>query len=445
MDNLSQRFRTFVAREGLFRKDDKLLLAISGGIDSCALAHLLSTEGYEFGMIHCNYQLRGEDSDKDADLVHELAGRYSCPLHEEIIPPPYPLPDNFNLQLWAREKRYTYFEKILDEYNYHYLVTAHHLDDNLETHLINLIRGSGLAGLRGIPVETDFPAVRPLLEASRTDIESYARAAGLTWREDLSNASDDYLRNRLRHGVIPLLRQAGAQDKNLRSTFDHLRSAEYFYETGIVNHPVVRHTPESIVFDRKKGAGLRLREWRTLLWYHCKDSGFTAEQYRQMLSKGGSYEILSSTHTAQVEPDRISVTPNTTLNFNSTTIRELPVKVSFGPRHIYLDIVEQPAKLYAEGIQFCRIPALPLLLRPRAPGDRFAPYGLQGKTKKVKDLLIDLKLSPWEKKRTPILIDPENRIIAVVGHRVSEGYSVRPEDRHVLRIRFETGSPELPE
>ncbi|PPK86522.1 tRNA(Ile)-lysidine synthase [Neolewinella xylanilytica] len=442
MTELRRGFRAFVAREKLFGPQDRLLLAVSGGLDSCTLAHLLATEGYTFGMAHCNYQLRGEDSDGDERWVRELATRYGCAYHGRTAPPPHPRPAGFNLQIWARQVRYDHFKKILDEYHYTTLLTAHQLDDNLETQLLNLLRGTGLSGMRGVPLQTAFPVARPLLFAGKADILAYALAEGLTWRDDRTNAETDYLRNRLRHTVIPGLRAAGLTDDNLRRTFDHLRSAERFYQDGLLAHPAVTRTEDSLRIDRTL-AGLGERDLLTLLWHYGKNLGFTEDQFRQLATKSGAFEVTSATHRAVVTEETILFRPKSNLVPVASTVERLPATVVFGHQKIRLDVVEAPAVLEERGIDFVRIPQLPLHLRARAPGDRFDPLGMQGR-KKVKDFFIDQKVPHWERDLTPVLVDSEGRIVAIVGHRIANSFAVGPNDERVLRIRTERASPELP-
>jgi tRNA(Ile)-lysidine synthase len=241
---LVDRVDAFVQHEGLLQPGQRVLLAISGGLDSTTLLHYLNQAGYRVGLAHCNYGRRGAESDADEEFVVELARKWDCPVHvthypiptssEPGIASPPTEPKQPNFQEGARHYRYKYFKKILDEYKYEILCTAHHLDDNLETLLINLGRGSGLAGLAGIPVRTDFPLVRPFLCVSRREIEDYARHHRVDWREDASNQSDDYLRNRIRHHLVPVLREVlNLTEGSLERSLRHLRSGLTFYERGI--------------------------------------------------------------------------------------------------------------------------------------------------------------------------------------------------------------------
>ncbi|MGB3801165.1 MAG: tRNA lysidine(34) synthetase TilS [Lewinella sp.] len=440
MPSLVEGFREFVQREQLFQPEDKLLLAISGGVDSVVLASILAGEGYTFAMAHCNYQLRGEASDGDEILVRQLANGYAVPLHTHTTSLPHPLPQNFNLQIWARETRYKYFEKILDEYNYSILITAHHLDDNLETMLLNLLRGTGLAGLRAIPLSTPFPTARPLLFSGKSAIRDYADDRGLIWREDSSNTSLTYQRNRVRHRVVPVLRELGLTDGSLQKTFDHLRSAELFYEWGLTHHPAVVQGVKSVTIKLDVGE-LSTREIVTLLRFHASGFGFSDEEYRQMASATGYLELRSASHVARISPIDITLQPAGGAPIYTVTIETLPAIVQFGGATVQLTLVDRPESLVDSSSLFCRLPEMPLFLRPRAQGDRFRPLGMGGQQKKVKDFFIDLKLPSWQKETTPLLTDTTDRIVAIIPYRIDEAFAVGAKDARVLQIEYKKEAP----
>ncbi|WP_116105585.1 tRNA lysidine(34) synthetase TilS [Lewinella sp. IMCC34191] len=441
MRSLSDRFRDFVREEKLFGTDDTLLLAISGGVDSVVLADLLSETDQPFALAHCNYQLRGEESDQDERLVQHLASAYNVPLHSAVVPLPRPLPEGFNLQIWARNRRYTHFKKILDEYSYPLLVTAHHLDDNLETLLHHLVRGTGLKGLRGIPLHTEFPLVRPLLFASKEDIRAHALDRGLKWREDKTNATLAYQRNRIRHKLVPVLRDLGLMDSSLRDTFDHLRSTEVFLNRALADHPAVTRR-QGMVSIRLAETELSVRDLITLLRFHGEDLGFSEEQYRQMAKASGYVSLHSPTHVARITPEAITMQALQDFKLPNLRIDELPASFGFGDAVMELSVVDRPSSFDGSDRMFCRLPPLPLYLRSRAKGDRFSPYGMGGRQKKVKDFFIDLKLPPWEKDRTPVLTDEAGQIVAIIPYRIDERFAVGPNDESVLEIRYHKQSPE---
>ena len=440
MDSFPSRVQQFIERENLFTRQDRLLVAVSGGLDSCVLTQVLHNLGYSLALAHCNYRLRGSESDADADLVKGMSDDYGVILHSAVTPPPDPVPLGFNLQSWARTVRYDHFKKILNEYSYQILVTAHHLDDNLETQVFHLLRGTGLSGLRGIPVSSSFPLARPLLETPRAEILEYALSEGLQWREDRSNASDAYARNRIRHRLIPLLREMGLTDRGARGTFRHLRSAGNFYVAALADHPAVQQTGGEIVISRN-GHGLSREDLVTLLWFHGKRTGFTEDQYRQMVNAPERFMLRSETHIARVNPATITLCRQEPEVPEAQVIEALPYSADFGTYRISIDEVNHPDDLQGIGVHYCRCVDYPLILRSRAPGDTFAPLGMGGRHKTIKDLLIDRKLAPWEKDLVPLLLDASGEIVCVVGYRIADPYAVSDGDARVLRILYEKRNP----
>ena len=434
--DLPTRFLTFVREEQLFNPTDRLLLAVSGGLDSTVLAHLLHAGGYTFALAHCNFGLRGVESDADAAFVARLARGMNVPLHTTRI---HIDKESESVQVAARDRRYMYFKKILDEYNYDLLVTAHHLDDSLETLLLNLVRGTGLRGLRGIPPRTDFPLARPLLAASRAEIAAYAEAQGISWREDASNAGNDYRRNALRHRVVPVLRELGLTDPALRATLGHLRSAAHLLRTGAERVPGFERMGDTVRWDRRD-ASPTPADAHTVLRELTYGMGFTEEQLRQVVHISGRARIESDTHVAYVSPLLVHIAPRTAPP-PAVAIPNLPRQLTTPAGQLYLDVVDRPATLEAPDTEYCRFPGTPLTLRYRGVGDQFQPLGMQGKRKRLSRYFIDAKVPPWERDRVPLLCDREGGIIAVLGHRIAQPYAVGNEQR-VLRIRLTTESPD---
>ncbi len=442
--DLVANFRKFVFRENLLHPDDQLLLAVSGGLDSTALAYLLKEEGYRFSLVHCNFQLRGDESLGDEAFVRQLAQQLDVRYFSTRFKLDQEKNAGESTQMVARRLRYIYFKKIMDEYKFTVLVTAHHLEDSFETVLLNLIRGTGLPGLRGIGVRTDFMAVRPLLEATRRQIRDYAESRNITWREDASNAADDYERNRIRHHLLPLfLNRFGMSTEGLAATLSNLRSAERFYQRGLGldANPALRRTGEGFTLDRRT-AGLGYVDTVTLLRHHTAHMGFSPEDYRQILTAPGYLEISSRRFVARVSPASIEFRAEDTVPAVAQVIDRLPFELQLPDTTFRLELVAMPGTLDQPGTLFCRFSGFPLHLRPRQAGDRFQPLGMEG-SKKVKDFLIDAKVAPWERKESRVLTDSQGKIMALLPHRIDEAFAVRAPGTKVVRIRWESTNSDL--
>ena len=227
-------FKTHIDKKLAFLKEGKLLIAISGGLDSVILTHLCHKLKLNISLAHCNFNLRGKESDGDEAFVLELAENLDLEVFiEHFSTEEFAKQHKLSTQMAARELRYNWFSELAESLEFDYILTAHHADDNLETFLINLTRGTGLSGLTGIP-EVNDAIVRPLLPFSREELETYVKANHLKWREDSSNASDAYLRNKLRHHVIPVLKETNPNLlQNFKMTLAHLNDTSDIVEESL--------------------------------------------------------------------------------------------------------------------------------------------------------------------------------------------------------------------
>ena len=229
-----KEFKAFIETENLFSQEDKVLLAVSGGIDSVVMAELFHLAGYSFGIAHCNFSLRGKESEGDEAFVEKLAKNYHVPFYrKKFLTAKEAKEKGISIQMAARELRYRWFEEILEKEKYACVATAHHLDDQVETFFINLLRSTGIAGLHGIlPKQGNL--IRPMLFTFRNDIEAFARKHKLTFREDSSNTETKYLRNKIRHEIIPVFRELNpAFPQNLSETISRLRETETLFRASI--------------------------------------------------------------------------------------------------------------------------------------------------------------------------------------------------------------------
>ena len=229
-------FTTYIKKEKLFSKTNTILLTVSGGIDSIVMCELFHQAGLKFGIAHCNFQLRGEESDTDELFVEELAEKYDVQFHSvSFNTAAYAKKNKLSIQLAARKLRYDWFEEIRSQFDYNYIATAHHQDDSIETFFINLIRGTGIAGLHGIlPKQNSI--IRPLLFTNKKEIELFAKKNKLKFREDSSNASDKYVRNKIRHQLIPLLKELNPNiHQTIADDIQRLSETEKVYKKEITN------------------------------------------------------------------------------------------------------------------------------------------------------------------------------------------------------------------
>ncbi len=431
-------------------KKNKLLIAISGGLDSVVLTHLCHDLKLDFSLAHCNFNLRGEESDADEQFVMDLADSLNREVFvESFDKEDYARLNKLSTQMAARKLRYDWFEELADQLEFDFVLTAHHADDNLETVLINLSRGTGLDGLTGIP-EQNGNIVRPLLPFSRDDIEAYAKLKNWKWREDSSNTSDTYLRNALRHHVVPKLKELNPQMlQNFGKTVSHLRDVKDILQDRIDD------VASRIITIKDNGEiHLSIEELKELpnpkvyLYQLLKDYGFTewndvsellnAQSGKQI--KSSSYRLVKSRevlilnkiietqkHEITIDTHQEKVkTPNGVILFFDEA------DALFGTRTDIKDANEKFAKTIFVDKDLLNFP---LSVRGWCEGDYFYPFGMKGK-KKLSKYFKDEKLSLPEKERIQIL-SSGNDIIWVIGRRADDRFKVTNNTEHILKIKIE--------
>ncbi len=438
-------FQAFIAKHQLFEQDHRLLLAISGGRDSVVLAHLLRKIGFSFGLAHANHGLRDEESDLDETFVKELAEQWSVPcfcrrfdLGEE---------KGKSTQMKARELRYSFLEEIRSRNGFDFILTAHHLDDNLETFLINFSRGTGLSGLRGMPVKTGHIR-RPLLFASRIAIDRYVAEHEIAYREDSSNAERKYLRNQIRHDLLSLwYEQSPSLGEVARRNFQELREAEQLQHWA-VDHWLSNWTLEkttdfwkldrNAVHESPYGA-LVIREW-------LRPLGFDREAIRQVktaktgtILAGHDCRLLLATAYLLID-FREEVDSSENFPIHAATFRlDLP---STGEQLTGDLITIDPGTdlLYAKHEALISADQLvyPLAVRHKLPGDSFQPLGLHGKHQRLQDYFVDKKVDRIDRERTWVLLNGNGQIIWIVGHRLDERFKINAETRQALHCVLRT-------
>lgn len=449
MNDLLHLFRENIQREKLFQSGDLLLLAVSGGTDSVVLCELCSQAGFKFVIAHCNFQLRGEESERDQQFVEALAQKNKIRLFvKRFDTREYVLKNNTSVQVAARELRYQWFSELADALKEEtgsqvYILTAHHANDNVETVLMNFFKGTGVAGMRGMLPKTDA-IVRPLLFAPKQKLMDFAKEMQLSFVEDSSNASDKYYRNYIRNQVLPFIQKIypGVQ-ANIISNIDRFREIELLYNQAITVHKKklleVRNNEVYIsVLKLLKAIPLK-----TILFEIIKSYGFTAKQVPETIAlleaETGKF-ILSATH--RILRNRnwliISSLPQSASEVividenNKEVIFEMgklilkTVRVGDGKQQI--SVSPSVACLDATQLTF------PLLLRKWKPGDYFYPFGMK-KKKKLSRFFIDQKLSLPQKERIWV-VEMNKKIIWVVNIRIDERFKLLPESKTMLHLEL---------
>lgn len=435
------QFITNIKEKQLIKPEQKVLLAISGGIDSMVLLHLFERSGFEYGIAHCNFRLRDAESDGDEVFVHEQVEQHGTPAHFETFDTKeYAALKGISIEMAARELRYEFFERIRKEYEYDLIVTAHHQDDLIETFFLNLSRKTGIKGLTGIK-EKKGKLLRPLLFASREDIEKYAAEHYIPYREDSSNNEVVYQRNFLRHKILPLFSELNpAFKKNFMASVDNLKTAYEVYDATIGNeiHEVLTEEKEQSVISIS--ALQNSPHSKTVLLEILSGFGFNSsvvDTVYQSLETLSGKQFFSKTHRLVKDRDVLFIQELTTDEDRVYYIEEDDMEL-FAPFNISVErldakdftIIKEAniACIDLEEVEF------PLLMRKWQQGDYFQPLGMTG-FKKVSDFFIDKKIPLHEKENTWLLCSGK-KIVWIMGQRLDNRFKVTPATKKVLKIEM---------
>jgi tRNA(Ile)-lysidine synthase len=433
------KFQDHIVSRFPFIAQKKLFLAVSGGLDSMVLLHLMKHLPYEIAVLHCNFQLRGLESFGDQDFIRNYCDENNIPVFitqfdTEAFAKDYKL----STQVAARELRYSWFYELLEEKNFDYILTAHHADDNLETFIINLTRGTGLDGLTGIPEEND-KIIRPLLPFSREEILKYAAENNIEWREDSSNASNKYLRNKIRHDLVPILKEINPNFLNaFQKTQSYLQESQEMAEDAsiMIYQQVAKEAEDDIHFDLNQLK--KLPNYKSYLYQWLKEFGFSAWKDIYDLVEGQSgkqvfsdqYRLLKDRSTLILSPILEEIEEKEYHIHESDTEVNFPLKLTLcNVGHITIDS-NKTIFVDAEKIRF------PLVLRKWNEGDVLHPFGMNGKSKKVSKLFKDEKLSLIEKEKIWLLCS-DNQIVWVVGIRQDERFKINNTTNKILKIELQ--------
>ncbi|MGN7514026.1 MAG: tRNA lysidine(34) synthetase TilS [Allomuricauda sp.] len=428
------KFKQHITNAMPFLKGQRLLLACSGGVDSVVLTHLCVAEGMDVALAHCNFNLRGEESDGDETFVRELASKLKLEVFvKRFDTEQYAEKKRLSVQMAARELRYQWFDELLRNKGFDYVLTAHHADDSLETFLINLSRGTGIEGLSGIP-EVNKKVVRPLLPFSRGEILGYAQSENHHWREDSSNVSTKYLRNKIRHNIVPNL-------KELHPTFlqNFLHTQHHLQQTnGMVNQHL--HELKAELFLEGEGVIKididelqKLQPLESYLYGLFKDYGFTEwNDVKNLLTAMSGKQVFSRTHQLLKDRDHLILSEiKNRVNETYTVYLEgdtskLPVDLLFEHTETVEKQDENVIFLDKKKLNF------PLVLRKWEKGDYFYPFGMQGK-KKLSKFFKDEKMNLVSKEKQWLLCSGGD-IVWVVGKRADERFRVGDSTEEIIKV-----------
>lgn len=453
---LLQKFTDFIKKENLFQPKDKLLLAVSGGVDSVVLCELCKQAGYDFVIAHCNFKLRGEESDADEQFVRELARKYNAEIFvQQFDTDKYAEEKKIGIQEAARNLRYEWFNEIVNsqwsmvngensfsynsQFTINHILTAHHANDNIETLLINFFKGTGIKGLRAIlPKQGNI--IRPLLFAKKEEVIEFGAENNLKYVEDSSNASDKYTRNYFRNQLIPSIQKVfpNAED-NLLKNIERAKDVESLYEQSVnfYKKKLLEQRGEEIHIPVLKL--LKCKPLATIVYEIVKDFSFTSSQTEEVIklldSDTGKY-IGSSTHRILKNRNWLIISPNDINIAEHILIEEGNKEIQVENGKLKLERLTTDNWQLSTDISIANFDAdeiiFPLLLRKWKQGDYFYPLGMN-KKKKLSRFFIDQKLSLSEKEKLWIM-EMNKKIIWVVGKRIDDRFKVTPKTKNILKI-----------
>lgn len=443
MSDLIADFLAFAATHNMRVKERRTLIAVSGGVDSVVLCDLFYRSGYRFGIAHCNFQLRGAAADEDEEFCRAIAQKYKVPFFSiKFETAVFADKEKLSIQEAARKLRYDWFIAIQQKEKYYYLATAHHANDNAETILYNIIKGTGIKGLRGILPKKDT-LIRPLLFAEKNQLIQYQQACGLDFREDSSNKEDKYSRNKIRLHIIPEI-------EKINPAFVHTvtAAATNFLQLEQIESAVVKKQEKKVISQNNGKtyfsikALLAIKNPTQFLLHQLSPLGFTFSQCENIYATlrhpetkffyTTAFRLVKGRHSLLLEEN------------NSPTsvyiaIPNAPALLKINQKTLQLNIVENIATAIQKNENNAQIDLakiqFPLVVRSVKTGDYFYPIGMNGKKKKVSKFLKDIKLNQQEKENI-LVIESAGKIVWVIGYRIDERYKLTAATQQVLQINY---------
>jgi tRNA(Ile)-lysidine synthase len=439
---LLNRFKASLLSELGVSANDQVMLAVSGGIDSAVMTHLFYEAGIDGLILHCNFGLRGAESDADEAFVRSMAARYEMPVFvQSFQTADYAEEMGISIQMAARELRYTWFEELSEKQGCRFIATAHNMNDTVETVLNNLARGTGLRGLAGIPA-VNGKFIRPLLQTTREDIETYARAHHISYREDSSNASRKYHRNRIRHDILPVFEEINpAFLQAMYENINRITEALSIYQKAVNELRDLIFTEKEDHIEVETERLKQLQPRNTWLYELFSAFNFTSSQcvaIGNLLESDSGKQSVSTTHRLYKDRDRLLIYRNEDSTFDRYYI-DSPANLASLPFPMDIEIVDAGAiesipsstdiaLLDLDAIEF------PLTIRKWQQGDYFFPLGMK-QMKKLSDFFIDMKVPVPEKKRTWIMATGK-KIVWIMGKRIDDRFKVTDTTRRILRLEM---------
>ena len=433
-----EQFQAYINRYHLLAEGDKVILALSGGIDSMVLADLLLKAKVEFVAAHCNFHLRGEESDGDEKYVREYAERHGIQCFvKHFDTEQYATEQGISIEMAARDLRYAWFEELRQRLGYDKIAVAHHVDDQAETFFMNLLRGAGLRGLKGMQPQNGA-IIRPLLWVSREQIHQYALKNQIIWREDHTNAESVYLRNKIRNQLLPVFDELHPDARQgLYKSLEHLASENELYRELLSEKfsQIVEEQDDVFVIARRNDEAIQPQ----LLFEWLRQFGFNTDQCRfifDSMQTGIGNKYYSPTHQLVICRNELQLSEIKSVKDEEIRIEagqeELtsPIHLCFSQFEktgdFVIDKSPNVALLDANKIQF------PLTLRHWRHGDRFHPLGMKG-SKLLSDFFVDQKFTEAQKANVFLLVSDDDEVLWVVGHRIDDRYKVTSETKSILR------------
>jgi len=437
------RFLEHIKKNSLCGKSGKILLAVSGGADSVVMAELFYRAGYTFGIIHCNFRLRGEESDADEKFVRELAlKKYKSPFFVKRFDTKKVAEQNkLSIQEAARELRYAYFEEIRKKEHFSSIATAHHADDSIETFFINLLRGSGISGLSGIPVKQKN-IIRPLLFAFRNEIEAFAEKNNIKYRTDSSNKDSKYLRNKIRNKLMPVLEQIYPQYRNaINTTISNLRNTEAIYRAYLKKISLLKTNKNGLITISIKELK-KLEPSSHYLFEFISAYGFNkyvCEDISNSLDEVSGKIFLSPTHRLVKDRENLIIEKRSTEEPDLIFFLNGDARQISNPIKLKLTVKKTASlKTFSAGKDMALLDkdklVFPLTIRKWQKGDYFYPLGMKGK-KKLSDFFTDQKFSVIDKANTWLLCS-DDKIVWVIGWRIDDRFKISARTQNILQVKW---------